>query len=93
MDSTNTLIIINLLLNLFQVIDHFFNRLRSSKCFLGELQMKESNNDNNEKDIENQIKNHKESQDKIIEQLKNLINIKPDDIIKNQNNDNPSNKL
>ena len=84
MDSNTVLIVVNLLLNLFQVMDHFVNRLKSSKCFGASLEMRETNET---PDIENQIKSHKESNDKIIEQLKNLINLK------NEDNKNELNKL
>ena len=57
MDSNNstmiTLIVINLIINLITVIDHFITRLKKSKCWLGEIEMnenkedvKKSNNDN-----------------------------------------------
>ena len=43
MDSTTTtLIIINLLLNFLQVLDHIFARLKSSKCWGSELQFNDS---------------------------------------------------
>ena len=57
MDSNNntmiTLIVINLIVNLITVIDHFITRLKKSKCWLDEIEMnenkedvKKSNNDN-----------------------------------------------
>ena len=53
MDSNSSLIIINLIINLLVVLDHFVNRIRSSKCFGSELQF--NNYTNNELD-NNKIK-------------------------------------
>ncbi len=49
MDSNNnttlTLIIINLLLNFLQVLDHIFSRLKSSKCWGANLQFNDNKDD------------------------------------------------
>ena len=49
MDSNNstmiTLIVINLIINLIAVIDHFITRLKKSKCWLGEIEMNENKED------------------------------------------------
>ena len=46
--TTTTLIVINLLLNFFQVLDHFLIKIKRSKCLGDELEMQE----NKEKNIE-----------------------------------------
>ncbi len=61
MDSNTSLIIINLIINLLVVIDHFINKIKSSKCWGASLEM----NDNKNNDLDN---------NKILEQLKELTN-------------------
>ena len=73
MDNQNitTLIIINVILNFIQLIDHIFSRLKSSKCWGSELQFND-----NKTDIK-QIDNNE-----ILKQLKALTDktdIKKDD--------------
>ena len=81
MDSNSSLILINLVINLLVVVDHFINRLKSSKCWGSELQF----NDNKNNDLE---------QNKILEQLKILTNLKQLDEKSNDNKkDDPINKL
>ena len=84
MDSTTTtLIIINLLLNFLQVLDHFLTKIKRSKCWGGELEMETNSKDN--KDNQNNI-----NKNDLLEQLKILTNQKqPDDNKK----DDPLNKL
>jgi hypothetical protein len=85
MDSgTSALLIINIILNFIQVIDHFITRLKSSKCFLGELTMRESND---KIDIENQVDKNKNINIDIIKQLDEINKFKNDLIdLKNINN-------
>ena len=69
MDSTTTLILINLILNFMQVLDHFLTKIKRSKCFGGELEMNDNKTDTKELD-----------QTDLIKQIKALTNnIKPDD--------------
>jgi len=57
MDSgTSALLIVNIILNLIQVIDHFVMKIKKSSCWGAELQMRESND---KLDIENPIQNNK----------------------------------
>ena len=81
--TTTTLIIINLLLNFLQVLDHFLTKIKRSKCLGGELEM---DTNNNNKDKDNQININKND---LIEQLKILTNQKQLDDKK----DDPVNKL
>jgi hypothetical protein len=82
MDSNNstmiTLIVINLIINLIAVIDHFITRLKKSKCWLGEIEM----------DTEVKIKddNKKPTQDN--DNIKQLI-----DILNNNKSNNIDNKI
>ena len=55
------MILINLIVNLLMVLDHFINRIKSSKCFGASLEM-------------NDIKNNDLDNNKILEQLKELTN-------------------
>ena len=67
MDSTTvTLIVINLISNFLQVLDHFLTKIKRSKCFGGELEMSE----NQPKELD---------QSELIKQIKALTNNKPDD--------------
>ena len=49
MDSNNntmiTLIVINLIINLITVIDHFITKLKRSKCWFGEIEMADNKDD------------------------------------------------
>ena len=82
MDNQNitTLIIINVILNLIQLIDRIFSRLKSSKCFGSELQFNNTKDDKDDKDknipikIDNElikqleafsINNHKQPDNKL----------------------------
>ena len=47
MDTNSTLIIVNLLLNFLQVMDHFLSKIKKSRCFGGELEMLDYNKKNN----------------------------------------------
>ena len=80
--TTTTLIIINLLLNFLQVLDHFLTKIKRSKCWGGELEMETNSKDN--KDNQNNI-----NKNDLIEQLKILTNQKQLDDKK----DDPVNKL
>ena len=78
MDNSNitTLIIINVILNFIQLIDHIFSRLKSSKCFGSELQFNDNKTDF--KEIDN---------NEILKQLKALndkTDIKKDDSVINK---------
>ena len=80
MDNNNnstmiTLIIINLIINFITVIDHFITKLKRSKCWGSEIEMKNDNKDDT-------LKNHTQDNDK----LKELI-----DILNNKSNNNKSN--
>ena len=77
MDSNSSLILINFIVNLLMVLDHFINRIKSSKCFGASLEM----NDNKNNELDN---------NKILEQLKELTNNNKKSI--DISND-PSNKL
>ncbi len=63
MDSNYSLILINLIINLLIVVDHFVNRIRSSKCFGASLEMNDNKNnelDNNKiKELIDVINNNK----------------------------------
>lgn len=48
-----TLIIINLVVNLITVIDHFITKLKRSKCFFGEIEMNDVKNDNKNNELDN----------------------------------------
>ena len=50
--TTTTLIIINLLLNFLQVLDHFLTKIKRSKCWGGELEMDTNIKDNKKKDLQ-----------------------------------------
>ena len=72
--NITTLIIINVILNFIQLIDHIFSRLKSSKCWGSELQF------NNSKDSKEDIKQIDNNE--ILKQLKALTDktdIKKDD--------------
>ncbi len=47
MDTNSTLIIVNLLLNFMQVMDHFLSKIKKSRCFGNELEMIDNNNKKN----------------------------------------------
>ena len=49
-NNMSTLIIINVILNFIQLIDHIFSRLKSSKCFGSELQFNDNKTDTKELD-------------------------------------------
>jgi hypothetical protein len=52
--SMTTLIIINLLLNFLQVLDHFLMKIKKSKCFGNTIEMNDlpiTNNNNNQENI------------------------------------------
>ena len=68
MDSNSSLILINLIINLLVVFDHFINRLKSSKCWGASLEMNNSKTDTKELD-----------QTEILKQLKVLTDKKQDD--------------
>ena len=78
MDSNNstmiTLIVINLIVNLITVIDHFITKLKRSKCWLGEIEMTEVKEDNK-----------KPTQDNDMDSIKKLI-----DILNNNKSNNDS---
>lgn len=82
MDTSQTLIVVNLLLNLFQFLDHFVMKIKKSNCWGAQLEMKESND---KLDLENQ-KNifKKEDLIKQLEEIKQNINL---------NNDNKNDKV
>lgn len=87
--TTTTLIIINLLLNFLQVLDHFLTKIKRSKCLGGELEMNSDSKDNKDNQI-NINKNNDLEQNKILEQLKILTNQKQQD---DNKIDNTINKL
>ena len=68
MDSTTTLVLINLILNFLQVLDHFLTKIKRSKCLGGELEMNNDKIDTKELD-----------QNDLIKQIKALTNNKQDD--------------
>ena len=68
MDSTTTLVLINLILNFLQVLDHFLTKIKRSKCLGGELEMNNDKIDTKELD-----------QSELIKQIKALTNNKLDD--------------
>ena len=71
MDQTTvTLIVINLILNFLQVLDHFLTKIKRSKCFGGELEMNNDKTDNQPKELD---------QSELIKQIKALTNNKQDD--------------
>ena len=45
MDNNTSLILINLIINLLLVIDHFLTRLKKSKCFGTELEFNDKINE------------------------------------------------
>ena len=68
MDQTIvTLIVINLILNFLQVLDHFLSKIKSSKCWGASLEMNNSKTDTKELD-----------QTEILKQLKALTDKKQD---------------
>ena len=81
MDNITTLIIINVILNFIQLIDHIFSRLKSSKCFGSELQFNNSKDLKDDKDQSIPIKIDNE----LIKQLEAFV-------ISNKKDD-PVNKL
>ena len=87
--TTTTLIIINLLLNFLQVLDHFLTKIKRSKCWGGELEMDKNIKDNKEKDL--QIKYDNE----LIKKLEAfaISNQKQLDNKKDDKKDDPLNKL
>lgn len=88
MDSNNnttlTLIIINLLLNFLQVLDHIFSRLKSSKCWGASLQF----NDNKD-DVVKKPSLTNDNNDKLTQLIDMLNNNKSN----NDNKNNDDNKL
>ena len=69
MDQTTvTLIVINLILNFLQVLDHFLSKIKRSKCWDASLEMNNSKTDSKELD-----------QTEILKQLKALTDKKQDD--------------
>ena len=87
MDSNSSLILINLIMNLLVVIDHFLTKIKRSICWGGELEMMNTDNKDNK---ENQININKND---LIEQLKILTNQKQLDEKSNDKKDDPLNKL
>jgi hypothetical protein len=91
MDSTNTLILVNLLINFLVVIDHIVIRLKRSRCCGADLELykdsspKNQNQDINKINFDDLIKEFR----KVRKDLENDDD--EDDIEKNKNN--PSNKL
>ena len=79
MDTNTSIIIINLIINLLVVLDHFINRIKSSKCWGASLEM-------------NDAKNNELDNNKILEQLKEL-NKKPNDKKDDKPNDKPDDAI
>ena len=52
MDTNTSLLLVNILINFMVILDHFIKRIKKSKCFFGEIEMRDDNNkkDDNKKD-------------------------------------------
>ena len=86
MDQNTMILVFNLLLNLIVVIDHGLQRMKKSKCFLGEIEMQEQDNKDNKKNNDNLIIKDAVAvniNDDILNVNKNDVN---KNIIKNLNN-------
>jgi hypothetical protein len=88
MDNNNstmiTLIVINLIINLITVIDHFITKLKRSKCWFGEIEMNDIKDDT--------VKNFTQDNNKLKE-LIDILNNKSNNNKSNNDNKNDDNKL
>ena len=73
--STITLIVINLILNFLQVLDHLISRLKSSKCWGASLQFNDSKTETKEFDI-NEFRKQYKGDKELIKQLEALTDKK-----------------
>jgi hypothetical protein len=80
MDTSTTLIVINVIISFIHLFDTFINKLKKSTCLGGSLEMR----DDNKNDIENQ-KDIKKLDEELIKQLQALS--KPNDLNNNNNLD------